>query len=54
MAVVLIDERRGPACASDMGVPVIGSFGLLVVVRQARALSRLRSLTDALLDSVGV
>ncbi len=50
-AVVLVDERRGRACASVMGLPVIGTLGLLVQARAAGMLARLRPLTDALLHS---
>ncbi len=50
-AVVLVDERRGRVCASEMGLPVIGTLGLLVQARGAGMLVRLRPLTDSLLAS---
>jgi predicted nucleic acid-binding protein len=50
-AAVLVDERRGRACASELGLPVIGTLGLLVQAREAGLLTRLRPLTDALLES---
>lgn len=50
-AVVLVDERRGRACAADMGLAVVGTLGLLVRAREVGLLERVRPLTDALLAS---
>ena len=49
--VVLVDERRGRACAADLGLPVVGTLGLLVRAREIGILYRVRSLVDALIAS---
>ena len=50
-AVVLVDERRGRACATGLGLPVLGTLGLLVRAREQQLIDRVRPLTDALLAS---
>ena len=50
-ATVLIDERRGRACAVAMQLPVLGTLGLLVRARDAGLIERVRPLVDALLAS---
>ena len=50
-AVVLVDERRGRACAVDLGLSVLGTLGLLVRAREQGMVDRVRPLTDALLAS---
>ena len=50
-AVVLVDERRGRACASDLGLAVLGTLGLLVRAREHGLIAQLRPLVDALLSS---
>lgn len=50
-AVVLVDERRGRACAVTMGLSVVGTLGLLIRAREVGMLSRVRPLVDALLAS---
>ena len=47
-ATVLIDERRGRACAVAMQLPVLGTLGLLVRARDAGLIERVRPLADAL------
>ncbi|HEY4069235.1 MAG TPA: hypothetical protein VGM74_20170 [Burkholderiaceae bacterium] len=47
-AVVLVDERRGRACAVEMGLSVMGTLGLLVRAREAGLLERLRPATGSL------
>lgn len=46
--VVLVDERRGRACASDLGLPVLGTLGLLVRARQSGLIGQVRPLVDTL------
>ena len=48
-AVVLADERRGRACAVDLGLSVLGTLGLLIRAREQGLVERVRPLTDALL-----
>lgn len=50
-AVVLVDERRGRACAVDLGLHVLGTLGLLVRAREQGLIDRVRPLADALLAS---
>ena len=50
-AVVLVDERRGRACAVDLGLHVLGTLGLLVRAREQGLVDRVRPLADALLAS---
>lgn len=50
-AVVLVDERRGRACAIELGLPVLGTLGLLVRAREQGLVDRVRPLIDALLAS---
>lgn len=50
-AVVLVDERRGRACAAALGLPVLGTLGLLIRAREQGLIGRVRPLTDALLAS---
>jgi len=50
-AAVLVDERRGRSCAADLGLPVVGTLGLLVRAREVGLLTQVRPLTDALLAS---
>lgn len=47
-AVVLVDERRGRACASDLGLPILGTLGLLVRARQQGLVGPVRPFVDAL------
>ena len=47
-AAVLIDERRGRACALALHLPTLGTLGLLVRARNAGLIDRLRPMTDAL------
>ena len=48
-AVVLVDDRRGRACAADLGLPVLGTLGLLVQARGQDMIGPVRPLVDALL-----
>jgi predicted nucleic acid-binding protein len=41
-AVVLVDERRGRACAAELGLPVLGTLGLLISVREHGLVERVR------------
>lgn len=50
-AVVLMDERRGRACAIDLGLQVLGTLGLLVRAREQGLVERVRPLAEALLVS---
>lgn len=50
-AVVLVDERRGRACAVDLGLHVLGTLGLLVRARDQGLVERVRPLAEALLVS---
>lgn len=50
-AVVLVDERRGRACAVDLGLHVLGTLGLLVRAREQGLVERVRPLAEALLVS---
>jgi hypothetical protein len=50
-AVVLVDERRGRACAVDLGLHVLGTLGLLVRAREQGLVDRVRPLAEALLAS---
>ena len=50
-AVVLVDERRGRACAVDLGMQVLGTLGLLVRAREQGLVERVRPLVEALLIS---
>ena len=50
-AVVLLDERRGRACALDLGLNVLGTLGLLVRARQQGLVEHVRPLAEALLAS---
>lgn len=50
-AVVLVDERRGRACAVDLGLQVLGTLGLLVRAREQGLVERVRPLAEALLVS---
>lgn len=47
-AQVLIDERRGRRAASDAGLPVIGTVGLLVRARQLGLIGPVRAILDQL------
>jgi predicted nucleic acid-binding protein len=48
-AVILVDERRGRACATELGLPVLGTLGLLIRAREQGLVKRVRPLADALL-----
>ena len=50
-AVVLVDERRGRACAAGLGLPVLGTLGLLIRAHDQGLVPRVRPLTEALLAS---
>ena len=50
-ATVLLDERRGRAAATALGLPVLGTLGLLVRARDAGLVARIRPLTTALMAS---
>jgi uncharacterized protein len=50
-AVVLVDERRGRACALELGLPVLGTLGLLVSAREQGLVGRVRPLTEILIAS---
>lgn len=50
-AVVLVDERRARACALGLGLPVLGTLGLLVRAREQGMVGPVRPLTNALLAS---
>ena len=50
-AVVLVDERRGRACAVGLGLQVLGTLGLLVRARDQGLVERVRPLAEALLVS---
>ena len=47
----VVDERRGRACAVDLGLHVLGTLGLLVRAREQGLIDRVRPLADALLAS---
>ena len=47
-ATVLMDERHGRACAARIGLPVVGTLGLLVAARLAGLIPEVRPLTEAL------
>ena len=47
-ATVLVDERRGRAAAAELGLPVLGTLGLLVQARGQGLIGPLRPLADAL------
>jgi len=48
-AVVLVDEKRGRAVASGLGLHVLGTLGLLVRARDAGMVTKVRPLAEALL-----
>jgi uncharacterized protein len=50
-ATVLVDERHGRACATGLGLSVIGILGLLVSARAAGMVPPVRPLIGALLAS---
>lgn len=50
-SVVLVDERRGRACAASLGLPVLGTLGLLVRARGQQLVGPVRPLVNALLAS---
>jgi predicted nucleic acid-binding protein len=50
-SVVLVDERRGRACAASLGLPVLGTLGLLVRSRTQQLVGPVRPLVNALLAS---
>lgn len=50
-ATVLVDERHGRALARAVGLPVVGTLGILVKARQNGLVSHLRPLTNALTAS---
>ena len=49
-AAVLVDEKRGRAVASALGLHVLGTLGLLVRARDAGIVDRVRPLAEALLQ----
>ena len=50
-AAVLVDERKGRRVAAQLGLPVLGTLGLLIRAREGGVLPALRPLFDALQDS---
>lgn len=48
-AAVLIDERLGRAAALALGLPVVGTLGILVKAREAGLIGRVRPLVDSLI-----
>ena len=50
-AAVLVDERKGRRAATQLGLPVLGTLGLLIRAREGGVLPALRPLFDALQDS---
>lgn len=50
-ATVLIDERLARASAQALGLPVIGTLGLLVRARQDGLIGKLAPVLDTLVDS---
>jgi uncharacterized protein len=50
-ALLLMDELRGRAHASYLGLKVIGTFGLLVSAKQAGLILAVKPLLDALMES---
>lgn len=50
-ATVLMDERRGRASALALGLPTLGTLGLLVRARDAGLVDRVRPLIDTLVGS---
>jgi predicted nucleic acid-binding protein len=50
-ATVLMDERRGRACAATLGLQVVGTLGVLVRSRELGLVAQLRPLLDRLIDS---
>ena len=49
-ATLLLDERRGRHFALTLGLPVVGSAGILVRARRAGLIPAVRPLLDALLE----
>jgi predicted nucleic acid-binding protein len=50
-AAVLVDEKRGRAAATALGLPVVGTLGILARARDAALVPNVRPLTDALVRS---
>lgn len=50
-AVLLLDERRGRRYAQTLGLPVVGTAGLLVQAKRSGLIREVRPLLDALRDS---
>lgn len=48
-AAVLVDDKRGRTVAARLGLPVIGTLGLLVRARDAGLIDKVRPLAEALL-----
>ena len=51
-SAVLLDEQRGRAYALALGVPVVGTFGLLTRTKRQGAVPAVRPLLDALVDAL--
>ena len=47
---VLLDEKKGRRVATDLGVPVLGTAGLLLRAKRAGELPAVRPVLDALAD----
>lgn len=50
-ATVMIDERRGRYIARELGLPVLGTLGLLVLGRQSGGIPAVKTLIDELQGS---
>ena len=50
-STVLLDEQRGRAYALALGVPVVGTFGLLIRAKRQGSVPAVRPLLDALVDA---
>jgi predicted nucleic acid-binding protein len=50
-ACAVIDDREGRRCASQHGIPVIGTLGLVLAAKRRGVISAARPLVEALIDS---
>ncbi|MFQ4138371.1 DUF3368 domain-containing protein [Nodosilinea sp. PGN35] len=50
---LLINERRGRQVAQDLGLSVIGIFGIIIVAKQRALIPSVRRVMDALVELAG-